>query len=113
MQPAAGVEMVEEMHDLNSPIAEFLERCCERAPDAHEDQAYVYEAWRRRCMKNERRPGTKALFSKQLYAAAPWVALLRPRDEAGQVRAYAGLRLKEGVKSKVADTFLGEQDDPF
>lgn len=113
VQPAAGVEMVEEMQDLNSPMSEFLERCCERSPDAHEDQSLVYEAWRRWCLKNERRPGTKALFSKQLYAAAPWVSLLRPRVDGEQVRAYAGVRLKKAVRDLVVDSFLGEQDDPF
>lgn len=113
VQPDAGHQMVEEMHDLNSPIAEFLERCCEMGTEFDESQDLVFEAWRRWCMKNERRAGTKALFSKQLYASAPSVTLLRPRVEGEQLRSYSGLRLKGAVKTKVADSFLGEQDDPF
>lgn len=114
VQPASAQEMVEEMHDLNSPIADFLNRCCVRGPELSEDQDLVYEAWRRYCLKNEKRAGTKAGFSKQLYAAAPFVSLYRPRDADGsQGRAYSGVRLKDAVRELVKDTFGRMEDELF
>lgn len=114
VQPASAAEMVEEMHDLNSPIADFLNRCCLRGADYSEDQDLVYEAWRRYCLKNERRAGTKAGFSKQLYAAAPFVTLYRPRGVDGsQCRAYSGVRLKDAVRTVVQDTFSRLEDELF
>lgn len=102
IQPKASAGTIDDMRELNAPLLEFLDRCCERAPEAEEGRDLVYEAWRQFCSSNGRNPGRKEHFFKELYAAAPDVESTRPRVDGGRSWRLEGLRLKDSVRAQIA-----------
>jgi len=114
VQPAGSADAVDEMTKLNSPITEFLERCCELGPEHTEQKDLVFEAYKRWCQRNERHAAHKVQFSKQLYATAHTVVGYRPRNGDGdQDRAYSGLKLKDAVRAKLKESIFTEEEDVF
>lgn len=114
VQPAGSAEAVDEMTKLNSPITEFLERCCDLGAEHTEQKDLVFEAYKRWCQRNERHAAHKVQFSKQLYATAHTVVGYRPRNEDGaQDRAYSGLKLKDAVRAKLQESIFPEDEDVF
>lgn len=111
VQPTAGQTMVDEMQDLNSPITEFLDDCCESNAGAQESQTVVYAAWSAWCLRNGRHPGSKGYFTRQLLAAVPDTKGSRPRVDGVRCRQYQGFRLKESARTSVSHTDLDSADD--
>lgn len=98
VQPRGGLEVIEEMENLNSPIHEWAEECCKMVPDASETTDDLYAEWRRWCAANDRRSGTKAIFAKQLTTAFPRLEKSRVSGKEGREYAYFGIKLlKEDV----------------
>ena len=114
VQPAGSAEAVDEMTKLNSPITEFLDLCCELDPEASEAKDLVFEAYKKWCFRNERRPANKVQFSKQLYATSSAVVGSRPRtDDGGLQQVYLGVKLKDAVRDRVQKSIFKDEDDVF
>ncbi len=95
VEPKAGLELVDQLATLGSPVRRFLDDDCDVGP-AHEVEcgrlAMAYKNW---CdSKNERHFGD-AQFGKDLAAAVPALKRHRPRNEKGdQHYHYFGVGLK-------------------
>ena len=114
VQPAGSAEAVDEMTKLNSPITEFLDKCCELGVQSTESKNMVFSAYKKWCAANDRHAANKVQFSKQLYATANTIVGVRPRtQDGGQARVYAGLRLKDAVRARVQESIFDEADDVF
>lgn len=94
-QPECGREAIRRLEDLSSPVSAFLrERCIVDAEESVEVE-HLWKAWRQWCEGENHRPGTKAVFGKDLRAAVPNIDRTQPRGPRGKrVPTYRGVGLK-------------------
>ena len=94
-QPASGMEAMQELEDLTSPIGAFLRERCDIGAAYSANADTVYFAWKSWCdMQGRDHPGTKQTFGRDLRAALPGLKIVQPRTEYGRIREYQGLKLK-------------------
>jgi len=91
--PTASEEALVQLEDLSSPVAAFLRDRCEQGPEFEIAVEELWSAWKDWCVDENRHPGTKANFGKDLKATAPTVRRMRPREVEDRVYLYAGIRL--------------------
>ncbi len=95
VQPADGVELVEEMEDLSSPAGAFVRDRCRVGFGCEVAVADVYAVWRGWCSEHGRRePGTEETFGRDLRAAVPSLRKFRARDGQRRKAMYAGVALR-------------------
>ncbi len=83
------------MDELASPIAAFLRDRCIADPEATCPVPAIYDAWRSWCQEHGRDAvGDEHSFGRDLHAAIPALATIRPRTTQGRIRHYRGLRLR-------------------
>jgi putative DNA primase/helicase len=94
IQPQAALEMVEELEDLTSPIAEFVRDCCKLEEGAETVRHDVYVRYLEWCKENGKtHPDEANVFGRNLRAAVPNLRDSQPRDSEKRVRKYIGIRL--------------------
>jgi putative DNA primase/helicase len=104
LQPRSARELVATMDELASPIAAFLRDRCIVEADAICPVPAMYEAWRSWCQERGRDAvGDEHSFGRDLHAAIPALATIRPRTPLGRLRHYQGVRLRTTVDAD-ADT---------
>ena len=87
------------MDELASPIAAFLRDRCVIEPDATCPVPAMYESWRSWCHEHGRGAvGDEHSFGRDLHAAIPALATIRPRTPLGRVRHYTGIRLRTATR---------------
>lgn len=91
--PPASIEALNQIAELSSPVAGFVQDCCDVAEGVAESQDAVFAAWTDWCRAHGRKPGTSQAFSRDLRAIVPGLKLVRPRIGGRQVRHWHGLRL--------------------
>jgi len=96
VQPESGNDLVGALKAMNSPIGEFIEDCLMVYPDAWEEKAKVFQAWRDWCSEHGRsHAGNDATFAKQLRASLPHISEAKPRASDGsRLRVFQGIRLR-------------------
>ena len=101
VNPETGKDAIQQMEDLSSPICAFLrDRCVVRGGCEVKVEA-LWVAWKTWCEGDNRPPGTKAVFGRDLRAAVPTLKHGRPREkgEHGEqderVYIYQGLGLRQ------------------
>jgi putative DNA primase/helicase len=96
IQPASGVELVEDMENLSSPVGAFIRECCEVGFGFRSSVDVLYREWRIWCESHGRKePGTEETFGRDLRAVVPELKRSRPRNEEGKrYYAYSGIRLR-------------------
>ena len=93
-QPASGLEAIQQLEDLSSPIGAFVRERCEIGAAYSASVSDVFRAWTEWCATQGREhPGTSQTFGRDLRAAVPGLASARPRDGNERMRVYQGLRL--------------------
>jgi putative DNA primase/helicase len=97
VQPDSSKELLEDLHDLVSPINKFIrERCvvgCQYRASIDE----LYQEWRSWCEGVGRKePGTEQIFGRDLLAAVPTLRRVRPKKDGERYRAYEGIGLLRG-----------------
>lgn len=93
-QPASGVEAMEALEDLASPIGAFVRDRCNIGAAHSADVDAVFGAWKTWCETQGReRAGTVQTFGRDLRAAVPGLKIKQPREGEKRVRAYQGLGL--------------------
>jgi putative DNA primase/helicase len=93
--PQASEDAIVTMLDNASPMSAFVRDTCDKGAGLQVSVDELFATWRRWCEENERKPGTKQLFGRNLKAVCPGVRVHRPRDDDGaQHRMYLGLALK-------------------
>jgi putative DNA primase/helicase len=94
VEPASSAEAVALLNAQVSPIRAFLDDWCQVDPESYVPKDDLYEAWRDWCRSEGRDySGTKATFSRELFAAG--VGIKESKRRIGGVRTptYFGVRL--------------------
>ena len=95
LQPESGLELLEDMKELSSPIGSFLEERCNLGPDLSVKCAVLYEAWKTWCNDHGRdHPGDESGFGRSLHSALPKLRKKRKGSDGERVREYIGIELK-------------------
>lgn len=89
--PKSAEDAIRTLEDLASPSAAFLREWCELGPGKRVNAKLLYGAWRAWCEGRGEKPGSSAMFGKDLRAAAPHV---RTRSS-GKKRYYQGVGLSD------------------
>lgn len=94
VQPASGAAVVQEMTDITSPVGAFVRDCCLVGSKHKTPAGTLYEGWRAWCAQQGRdKPGTAAMFGRDLRAAVSGVYLVNGGTAAKRVRMYQGIEL--------------------
>ena len=94
VQPQSGAEAIQQMEDLASPVSTFMRERCLVEPQATVGVETLWDEWKSWCEDEGRGAGTKAVFGRDLKAAAPLIRKTRPRKEEGsRLHEYEGIRL--------------------
>jgi len=95
VEPASSREAITALQDLASPVSAFVRDDCQIDPAYETTKDELWDAWRKWCDRNGRsRPGTKAMFGRDLMAAYPMISSTRPRNDASRVNMYQGINVK-------------------
>ncbi len=93
-QPESGQEMLDEIEDLSSPVSSFIREHCVLSPALFTSVDDLFTRWKEWCAKQGRdKPGTVAVFGRNLLAAAPALKRARPGNDESRVRGYQGIGL--------------------
>jgi putative DNA primase/helicase len=93
--PSASKDLVEDMHDIGSPVGEFVKERCLVGDNHIVEIAQIYEDWRKWCeAKGKKEPGTSNQFGRHLRAYVHSITRKRPRRDGKQIECYAGITLK-------------------
>ena len=100
--PKSSAEAISQLEDLASPMAAFLRERCKFEGEASVVVDTLWAEWRLWCEGQGRGAGTKAIFGRDLRAAAPLIRKVRPwREQGARPHEYSGLRLLEKGESDV------------
>ena len=89
--PASGREAVQQLEDLSSPISAFIRDRCTVGADQSVEVDTLWAAWKTWCSDDNRHPGTKALFGRDLRSALPRLKKMRPRTDGDRDHVYQGI----------------------
>jgi putative DNA primase/helicase len=93
VQPDVGLEALNEMADIASPVAAFVRECCQVGPGKTIAVQDLFESWKNWCVTQgrEKYHGSVQMFGRDLMAAFPSVRRRQPRMGGHQVRVYEGI----------------------
>ena len=100
VMPASGQDAIQQLEDLSSPISAFIRDTCVIGDDAVEIDA-LWAAWKGWCEDDNRHPGTKAVFGRDLKAAVPTVKRTRRRTDDDRPYVYEGIALRQPYSGAV------------
>jgi putative DNA primase/helicase len=93
--PASAQEAQRHLEDLASPVGAFVRDLCVVRPAFEVTTDDLWAAWKQWCLEEGRdRPGTRAVFARDLRAAVPGLTPIRPRDGQDRQRGYRGIGLR-------------------
>ena len=96
LQPPAAGEMLGALHDLGSPVAEFLREQCLVGPEHNVPRQELFQAYKAWAEGNGRTHiEDEAGFGRNLRAVLPSLGTSQPRIDGKQVRCYCGVGLTE------------------
>ena len=103
VNPASGADAIQQMEDLSSPVSSFIRtKCVIGRQEVGVD--VLWEAWKAWCANENRHPGTKEIFGRDLRAAVPRPKKRRPRTEDGEREfVYQGIALTNTTVSSHCD----------
>lgn len=94
VQPTAADEMLAALHDLSSPIGEFVRTCCVVGPALRIPRADLYGAYTQWADgKGRKNIEDSAGFGRLLRAAVPALWDSQPRVAGEKTRCYEGIDL--------------------
>jgi putative DNA primase/helicase len=92
LQPSASEAALRQLRDLASPVSAFVrDRCAVTTGEVLKDD--LWKAWREWCETEGGRPGTKAVFVRDLRAAYPVVVPSRRLIGGKRVHVLSGISL--------------------
>lgn len=95
VQPASGLELLEDLRELSSPIGTFVEERCNLGPACEVRVKDLYAAWKEWCTERGKdHPGDEQGFGRALRAHLPMLRVQRPREDGDRVRKYIGIESK-------------------
>lgn len=98
VQPDSAVESLEDMNELASPVAAFVEDRCVVSAAATVAVANLFGSWQTWCEEHGRGKfaGNVQTFGRDLLAAYPSVKRGRIREDGDRTRVYYGIGLRNG-----------------
>jgi putative DNA primase/helicase len=109
--PESAREAQHHLEDLASPVGAFVRDMCEVGPAYEVDKDVLWEAWKDWCSEEGRdRPGTKAVFARDLRAAVPGLTPVRPREGENRTHSFRGLQLRQQSDGPLTTADQAEQD---
>jgi len=93
VQPGSGADAAEQLGNLSSPIATFVDECCEVAPDKQVPKDELFVIWKEWCDRNGHMSGSKSGFANALYAAFPAIRHSKLGNQDKRVAHFAGVRI--------------------
>ncbi|MFD7370420.1 DNA primase family protein [Streptomyces mirabilis] len=94
-QPSSSLDAITTMQDTASPTSAFVRDRCATGPACTVPVDVLWEMWKDWAEGQGVRPGTKALFGRNLLSVEPRIRRAKPRIDGRQVPVYEGI----GVKS--------------
>ncbi|MFM9595798.1 phage/plasmid primase, P4 family [Streptomyces scabiei] len=94
-QPRSSLDAITTMQDTASPTSAFVRDRCDTGPDCSVPVDVLWEMWKDWADGQGVKPGTKALFGRNLLAVEPRIKREKPRVGGVRVPTYGGI----GVKS--------------
>ena len=92
-EPQTSRDAITTLQDITSPVSAFVRDRCAISPEHEITTDALWDAWKVWCEDNGRRPGAKAVFGRDLFAAYPMIRKHRPRDDEARVYIYEGIEL--------------------
>jgi len=96
VQPESGIELLEQMDELSSPILSFVEDRCEVGDQHSISVSDLYQGFSSWCKEAGREPATVQTFGRDLVALLPRLRRRNLRVGAHRERFYDGIRLCGG-----------------
>lgn len=95
VQPKTGLELVDDLTELSTPVVAFVRERCELDGTKWESTDRLFEAWKKWCAEEGREAvGEKATFVRNLISSHPGLRKGRPSDgQGGRIRTVTGVRL--------------------
>jgi phage/plasmid-associated DNA primase len=105
-QPGVSAIALRQLEDLASPVSAFVRDCCRiDDPGAIVNKDELWKAWKIWCDDEGARPGTKAVFIRDLRAAFPRTAPKRRKHPDGtREHVIAGLALLPETGDSIPST---------
>jgi P4 family phage/plasmid primase-like protien len=95
-QPKSGLDLLESLEELSSPMTAFIRECCNIGPGIEVETKVLYEKWVEWCASiGQKRPNTAHWFAKDLRAACTSVSTYRTDRGGKDMRFYRGIELKQ------------------
>jgi P4 family phage/plasmid primase-like protien len=95
-QPKSGLDLLESLEELSSPMTAFIRERCNVGPTFEVETKVLYEKWVEWCGSiGEKRPGTAQWFARDLRAACSCVSTYRSDRGGKDMRFYRGIELKQ------------------
>jgi putative DNA primase/helicase len=95
VQPDSARDALRRLEDLSSPVSAFARDRCAIGPTHEIEKDDLWDAWKRWSEDEGRsRPGTKALFARDLHAAFPTIRSTRPSRDGKRIHLYEGIGLR-------------------
>lgn len=77
-EPQTSRDAITTLQDITSPVSAFVRDRCIVGPEYEITTDDLWQAWKSWCEDNGRRPGSKALLGRDLFAAYPAIRKIRP-----------------------------------
>lgn len=95
VQPQAGLDLLESLEELSSPMTAFIRERCEIGPLLEVETKVLFQAWIDWCASiGQKRPGTAQWFARDLRAACCHISTYRTDRSGKDQRFYKGIELK-------------------
>ena len=94
VSPESGRNTIQQLQDLSSPLSAFLRDACIMGSEHRVAVDRLWAAWKAWCENEGRAPGSKALFGRDLHAAAPTIKKTRPAGDGKRTSFYEGIALQ-------------------
>jgi putative DNA primase/helicase len=100
VNPDSGLEAIQQLEDLSSPVLAFIRDSCVVGSYEVEVEE-VWRVWKAWCGSDNRHPGTKEVFGRDLRAAVPTIRRVRARSGDLRVPTYIGIALRADTYGSV------------
>jgi putative DNA primase/helicase len=112
-QPSSAREAQRHLEDLASPVGAFVRDLCMVGPALEVDKNVLWESWKGWCTDEGRdKPGTKAVFARDLRATVPGLTPVRPRDGETRSHAWRGIDLAQQSETPLTTPDQARDDTP-
>jgi putative DNA primase/helicase len=104
-QPTVSAIALRQLEDLASLVSAFVRDRCHVDPEKTVNKDELWKTWREWCNDEGAKPGTKAIFIRDLRAAVPGTKPGRKKHPDGKrEHVVAGIRLRQETVDSTRDT---------